>query len=70
MRFSSIEKQFCLTVVCKMNEVEQKRPAGLTAIAILWFVGALLNILNSLLVLNQGVAALPYPVELWVAQLV
>ena len=43
-----------------MSEVEQKRPAGLTAIAILWFVGALLNILNSLLVLNQGVAALPY----------
>ena len=43
-----------------MSEVKQKRPNGLTAIAILWFVGALLNILNSLLVLNQGAAALPY----------
>ena len=60
MRFSSIEKQFCLTVVCKMSEVKQKRSDGLTAIAILWFIGALLNVLNSFLVLSQGVAALPY----------
>jgi len=60
MRFSSIEEQFCLTVVCKMIEVKQKRPDGLTAIAILWFVGALLNVLNSFLVLSQGAAALPY----------
>jgi len=43
-----------------MSEVEQKRPNGLTAIAILWLIGALLNILNSLLVLSQGAAALPH----------
>ena len=49
-----------MTVVCKMIEVKQKRPDGLTAIAILWFIGALLNVLNSFLVLNQGAAALPY----------
>ena len=43
-----------------MSEVKQKRSDGLTAIAILWFIGALLNVLNSFLVLSQGVAALPY----------
>jgi len=43
-----------------MSEVKQKRPNGLTAIAILWLIVALLNILNSLLVLSQGAAALPH----------
>jgi len=43
-----------------MSEVKQKRPDGLTAIALLWFVGALLSVLNGFLVLSQGVAAFPY----------
>jgi len=43
-----------------MNEVKLKRPGGITAIAILWLIGGVVNVYASFQTISQDVAVLPY----------